>query len=414
MIAGGGSSGSSAGFPDPPKGSPGEIAGIARSLDSAAGDLDQCDSGLRGASSSLAGDWQGYAANAYQAASGVLAGVSKAAAETFRDCSHALSGYSKALEHAQTEMGRLRRLYDDAQTRQISAAHTASTLSTKLAAATKPADIDKLQGSLSQASGQASDAGDEASGYARRAVQVLNDFHHDASRYSQVLSGGRVGPGKSLPAGSPFAAPFSGAGVPGLGFGVPFMPGGFGGAVPGGLDAYNGVMPVGDPWNSDIPGYGVYMDSITPEAVPTNDITNVVMVATLPFGGAIEDVLAGGGRALAEELGVGAGGREAVDKAGTDAFQQVMDRGDYRTGDPLNSSKLRDANTAQRDARIGKQVDQEAAQNETGESVLDQLDRSELIPPGVKEVVSHAMVYRGVYRTYLGRLYYLLRGVMSR
>jgi uncharacterized protein YukE len=405
---------STAAFPDPPKGSPGEIGAIARSFHDAAGQLDQCEHGLKGASGGLAGDWQGYAANAYQAASNGLSGVARAAAETFRECGGALSGYSQALEHAQSEIHRLRRLYDDAQTRQVNAATAASHLSTKLAAATKPADVHQLQGELTHASNQATGAGDEASGYAGRAVQVLNDFHREEAKYSQTLAGGRVGPGKHIPAGSPFAGPYTGAtGIPGLGFGVPMFPGGFG-VSPGGLDPYNGVIPVGDPWNSDIPGYGVYMDSITPEAVPDDDLTNAVMVVSAFTGvGAVEDVLAAGGRAAAARMGIGAVGRETAEKAGQDAFDQVISRGSYKTGDPLNTAKLREAYGAKRAAQIETEVEQDATRAETADAFLDQLDRSDLLPPGVKEAVSHAMAYGGVYRTYLERLYYALRAAMK-
>ena len=176
MIAGGDGGGAGTAFPDPPKGSPGEIGAIARSFHDAAAQLDQCEHGLKGASAGLAGDWQGYAANAYQASSNGLAIVARAAAETFRECGGAMSGYAKALEHAQSEIQRLRRLYDDAQTRQVNAATAASHLSTQLAAATKPAEVHQLQGEFTHASNQVTGAADEASGYAGRAVQVLSDF----------------------------------------------------------------------------------------------------------------------------------------------------------------------------------------------------------------------------------------------
>ena len=380
----------------------------------AAGQLDQCEYGLKGASASLTGDWQGYAANAYQASSNGLATVAKAAAETFRECGSAMAGYAKALEYAQSEIQRLRRLYDDAQTRQTAAATAATNLSTKLAGATKPAEVNQLQGELTRASNQATGAGDEASGYAGRAVQVLNEFHREESKYSQTLAGGRVGPGKNIPAGSPFAAPYTGTGLPGLGFGVPVFPGGFG-VSPGGLDPYDGVIPVGDPWNSDIPGYGMYMDSITPEVVPTDDLTNAIMLIAAPeVAGPVEDLLAAGGRAAAERMGIGAIGRGAVDDAGQQAFDQVIARGSYKTGDPLNTAKLREAYGAKRAAQIQTEVEQDATRSETADAFLDNLDKSELIPPGVKEAVSHAMTYGGVYRTYLERLYYALRAGMKR
>jgi len=91
----------------------------------------------------------------------------------------------------------------------------------------------------------------------------------------------------------------------------------------------------------------------------------------------------------------------------------VIARGSYRTGDPLNTAKLREACGAKRAAQIETQVEQDATQSETADAFLDQLDRSDLIPPGVKEALSHVVYYRGVYRTYAERLYYLLRGAMK-
>jgi hypothetical protein len=87
---------------------------------------------------------------------------------------------------AQSEIQRLRRLYDDAQTRQVNAATAATHLSTQLAAATKPAEVHQLQGEFTHASNQVTGAADEASGYAGRAVQVLSDFHrsNEAARQS--------------------------------------------------------------------------------------------------------------------------------------------------------------------------------------------------------------------------------------
>jgi hypothetical protein len=86
----------------------------------------------------------------------------------------------------------------------------------------------------------------------------------------------------------------------------------------------------------------------------------------------------------------------------------------YRTGDPLNTAKLREAYGAKRAAQINVEVEQDAARSETADAFLDNLDKSELIPQGIKEAVSHAMSYGGVYRTYLERLYYALRAGMKR
>ena len=75
----------------------------------------------------------------------------------------------------------------------------------------------------------------------------------------------------------------------------------------------------------------------------------------------------------------------------------MIARGSYRTGDPLNTAKLREAYGAKRAAQIETQVEQDATQAETADAFLDQLDRSDLIPPGVKEALSHVVYYpRGV------------------
>src|SRR6202035_1084994 len=130
VIPGGNPGGGGVAFPNPPTGSPGEITAIARSLSSAADDLERVGGGLRGASATLAQDWQGYAANAYHASSEGLATVAHGGAASFRDCAQALSGYSSALDHAQSEIHRLRGLYDAEVAAQASAAGTIGGLQT--------------------------------------------------------------------------------------------------------------------------------------------------------------------------------------------------------------------------------------------------------------------------------------------
>jgi hypothetical protein len=214
-------------------------------------------------------------------------------------------------------------------------------LTRALAAASKPAQVQQLQDDITRVSGQVTGAGDEATGYARQAVQALGEFHREENRYMQVLTGGRVGPAPGLPVGSPLAPPVILAGIPGVGFGVPFTTGAGSGFTSTGLQAYNGVIAVGDPWNSPIPGYGVYMDSITPEAVPTNDLTDAITFVAAPVAaGPIEDILTMGARGLAENFGIGTVGRDAVDTAECDAIARRFTAGNYRTGDPLNRGKM--------------------------------------------------------------------------
>ena len=96
--------------------------------------------GLHGASSALESDWQGYAAAAYHSSSQGLAAVASGGAETFRRCAHAVSGYATALDHAQSEIRRLRTLYDDALRRQTAATNLAGWLVGTITPHTKPAD----------------------------------------------------------------------------------------------------------------------------------------------------------------------------------------------------------------------------------------------------------------------------------
>lgn len=409
MIAGGlgsspapaAGSGSVPGFPQIPLGSPGEIDGIARSLQQAATDLESSQRTLLGAEGTLYGDWQGDAASAYMAASGSLAGVVSAASVTFREVAGALNGYSGALDRTQTEMGRLRGLYEGAVHRQAMASSTVGGLTNALAAATKPAEVHQLQGDITRASGQVTGAGDEAGGYVRQAVQLLDEFHREESRYMQVVQGGRVGHDPSLPVGSPLALPMVGAGIPGVGFGVPYCTTVATGFMPGGLDAFNGVAQVGDPWNSPIPGYGYYMDATTPEAVPTNDLTDAITFVAAPFtGGPLEDVLTMGARGLAEDFGIGAVGREAVDTAGQEAEIERFTAGNYRTGDPLNTSKMGEVYQAGRTARIETELGQEETRKGVASSLIDAADKTDKLPPGVTDTLSNIVENSQLYGTY--------------
>ncbi|HTU87988.1 MAG TPA: WXG100 family type VII secretion target [Solirubrobacteraceae bacterium] len=390
-----------AAFPQVPLGSPGEIYAIARSLQQAATDLEDSERGLRNAAATLMGDWQGDASTAYQAASGGLSGVVGGASATFRECGAALSGYAGALERTQSEMGRLRGQYEGATQRQAMAASTCGGLTRALSAATKPAEIHQLQGDMTRASGQETGAGDEAAAYVRQATQLLDEFHREESRYMQVLTGDRVGPAPGMPIGSPFAPVVIGAGIPGVGFGVPYATGAAPGFMPGALDPYNGVFEVGNPWDSPIPGYGVYMDSITPEAVPTNDLTDAITFIAAPVaGGAVDDILTMGARGLAEQLGFGTAGREAVDAAGQEAEIERFTAGNYRTGDPLNTGKMREVYQAGRTARTDAEIGQEETRGVVRDQILDGLDKTDKLPPGVTDTLSNVLENSQLYGAY--------------
>lgn len=398
-----GSANSGGGFPTPPTGSPGEISQVARLLSQAAAELEQTQRGLTNATEALVADWAGYAANAYRSSSGALAAASRGAGASLRECAAAVSGYGAALETAQAELTRLRGLYEEAKAREAAAAATAATLGGHLASAKKPAAMHQLQGDISGADHQASGAGEEASGYAQRALQVLDEFHREENRYMQTLAGGAdVAAGRSLPAGSPFAAPFAGVGATGPGFGVPYTE--FGGIVPGGLAGYEGVIPVGNPWNSDIPGYGTYLDSRTQNLQPTSDLTDAITFLAAPVAGkAAEELLVTGGRAFMEDVGIGSTGREAAAQAGRNAEESDFFSGNFRTGDPLNSAKLARGMRANRLATAAKQAAQDETRTRVLVNALDVLNRASVIPTGVKEAAEHVLRLKPYYMARFGQ-----------
>jgi len=399
MIAGEG--GSNAAFPDPPTGSPDEIHSIAGSLHQSATELEQTAHTLGTATETLNADWSGYAATAYRASSGALAAAARGASASLRDCAVAVAGYAGALEDAQQEMARLRRQYDDAKGREAAAAAGAATLGVHLAAAKKPAAIHQLQGELSRANHNASDAGDEATGCASRAVQALADFHHAESQYMQTLAGGQVSVGgRSLPANSPLAPPFRQLGAPGPGFGVPYNP--FG-VVPGGLNQYNGVLPVGDKWHSEIPGYSTYLDGRTP-VEPTDDLTTAITFLAAPIGAkAVEELLATGGRALAEAVGIGSAGRDAAENAGNQVYREIF--ANARASGTTRSNSF--ASIAKQAAKAGnaKVVETELAQAEVraklAETVADAAGKAGVPVPGLREITSEIATRGWIYSGYV-------------
>jgi uncharacterized protein YukE len=402
IIAGdpGGGGPGSAAFPAAPQGSPGGIAAAARALSQAGDELDHTEAGLHGASSMLASDWQGYAAAAYHASSSGLASVARAGAETFRECAQAVSGYGRVLDHAQSEIRRLRVLYDDAKGRQAAASGLAGRLEGALLGATKQSDVTRLDTQVKTATGQGQDAGHEADGYALQASRVLSEFRAAEARYTAVLSGDRPGS-----PGTPFASPFSGAGSPGPGFGVPFNtfgPLGTGSFVPAGLNAYNGVIPVGNPWSSPIPGYGVYLDATTPEAVPTDDLTDAILFIAPLFAGPAGDLGASALRQLAADLGIGAAGRaavtdagqEAIDRALADAFSSGATR--YTRLSQIIRGALNEGNLARAEAEI-EQGETRAAISDLALKIADAKD---LLPSGVSDILSELAERGWVYKGY--------------
>ncbi len=138
----------------------------------------------------------------------------------------------------------------------------------------------------------------------------------------QALAGEQAPASRPLPQGSPFNPLFRRVGEAGFGFGVPFTAA-FGGLAPGGLQAFDGVIPVGDPWNSPIPGYGTYMDALHGNATSPDDLTNAIeMVASPGIGSALEDGLTDGvrvGAEIIEDDGQATGAAEAAAKGVQDA-----------------------------------------------------------------------------------------------
>jgi uncharacterized protein YukE len=382
---GGGGAGGLA-FPDPPKGDPGGITAAGRSLSKAADDLEGAAGGLRGAGAELEADWQGYAAAAYHSSSGTLAAIARGAGETFRDCAHAVTGYATALDHTQSEIKRLRHLWEDAKHRQGAAQALAGKLAGSITATTKPADATRLSTQAGTCQGQADDAGGEADRYALRATTELTEFKQKASGYESTLEGYQAGhaPG---PFGSPFTAPGTPGrtfGLPSNGFDVPGTPGSHS------LDPYNGVLPVGDPWNSPIPGYGYYKDATTPEAVGDDDLLNLALLVSSLGGGAVADLGANALKGLAERLGIGALGKGAAKDAAVKAYEDEVAKA-IASGEGRHSSF---ANILKRatDAGLTKgaetKAEQSTARADLVDALLEPADQAGVLPDGVKDVIS--------------------------
>ncbi len=409
-------------FPDPPKGSPGEIAACARTLANGGEDLDHVEGGLRNASSSLESDWKGYAAAAYHASSTALASVARGGSAEFRECAHAVSGYGQALDHAQSEIRRLRTSYDDAKQRQATASGLAGRLGTSLAAAHKPDDITRLSGQITQAQGHADQAGIDADGIARRAQAVIDDFKRQAARYQGILEGQPPGQ-PANPFGGPFSggpSPFSPSGSAGPGFGVPFSGPALDGSgvTPGGLDQYSGVLPTGsDPYKSPIPGYPTYWDSRHENLTSPDDLTNLIMLLGPVAAAPLRDLGGDAVRALARELGIGAGGRAAVDAAGQQAARNaarglarieriLAEDGKPKIGPDGQPETLVTPGraAAARQAEVAKQLAQRELRIKALSGVGHVLEQVKLLPlpPGVRDAITTIVVNRFGYTAAVG------------
>jgi uncharacterized protein YukE len=411
LAPGGGGAGGAVPFPDPPKGDPGAIDGCANTLKRAAGELEHAETGLHGANGSLQSDWQGFAAQAYHAASTGLAAVARGGAETFRECASAVSRYGADLDHVQSELRGLKQLYDDALRRQAAANGLAGKLQTALGATTKPSEVSKLGTQIGNAQQQALDAGNEANGYARRAQDLVNGFKGKAQGYAATLSGQQ--PGHLGPLGSPFSAP----GTPGPGFGIPDPGGLFGGVNPDGLDPYRGVIPVGDPWNSYIPGYGYYMDATHGNATSPGDLTDLItFLAGGLAAGPLKDL---GERALstiAGGLGYGSAAAEGLSEAqireATNALDELVASGAARGSTPLRDLAPTAINDGRSLGAAKYAVDLHEVRATLSDVLVKIADSKVPLPAGASDIASELMHRGWVYSSYalarLGQLQHML------
>jgi uncharacterized protein YukE len=217
-------------FPDPPKGSPGEIAGAARSLRLAAEDL-QAAHGTLAMAAGMLGSWQGRAATAYHGCVEALARVIHGGVAGLHAASSTVSHYGTSLDHAQTGMRRLRPPYDDAVRRAQREAGLLGGLDASLPNASKTGR-GRMIGLISDATGAAEHAVFEANGYARAARRLREDFDTEALRdagalepFEMALFGGQLG---------------RPVGTPGPGFGL----GGVNGDPASVLAPFSGVIPL--------------------------------------------------------------------------------------------------------------------------------------------------------------------------
>lgn len=371
-------------FPEPPKGEPGGIRSAARQLDRAHDRLHEVAVGLHAGVEGMAQDWNGDAAGRYRLATQGLARAARAAAGTFADCSACVGKYADALEKAQDGLEHLRTQYDAAKQRAADAAASAMTIGAAMAMPDAP---DHLAADLTRAQTAESDADGDADRILQRAQQVLDDFH-DAERDTIATLTGRDAPG----AGG-LAAPFGGGVAPARGVGNAFAPG-FG--VPlGGLDPFNGLIRVGDPWNNDVPGFSTYWDGTHPSAEPVDDLT--IAITAVAGGVGISSI-----RAAASELAGGLArtfGIQSAKKAGQRAGQQAFDEAlALGRGGSTRAQSFRERLQAARQAGTKANAEEQLAVKGRRALALEKsIELAEKLgvklPMGTKEVVVHAYRY---------------------
>lgn len=297
------------GFPDIPRGSPGEVESAASALRRAGTEVGEGGLSLTGTSQGLGGvSWRGMAADRFTFAAGELSRVCTAAAATLGECASALRDYAGELDRAQTELRALRSQYEEAKAQEAAAQSAAAALS--LVSAVDPSDTARLDHELASAQGTAQSAGVHAAQLLQRAVQVRDDFDRAERRASAVLEGQALKRANGM--GAP-AAPFGGSvgvgpisaggiGAVGSGFGIPN----------GGLSPYAGLVPVDDLPNIDGVAAGYYNDVVVGSVEPVDDLTNAALLVTgVGAVGAVADAGKVGLSALGRRLAASGAERAA-------------------------------------------------------------------------------------------------------
>jgi uncharacterized protein YukE len=235
-------------FPDPPRGSPGEISGAARGLRAAAEDL-QAAHGTLGMAAGMLGSWQGRAANAYHGCVQGLARVIHGGVGGLHAAAASVSHYGAALDRAQSGMRRLRPLYDDAVRRAEREAALVAGLDVAMPNATK-SERPRVLGLISGATRGAEQAVFEANGYARAAQRLHDDFQREATR-----DGAALAPFEMSLYGGQLGRPL---GAPGPGFGL----GGVNGDPASALEPMSGVVPLQFPAPHGPSVFGEILDGV--------------------------------------------------------------------------------------------------------------------------------------------------------
>lgn len=278
------------GFPERPRGSPGEVEASAAQLRRAARLLEAGGARLSGSAGGLAGwNWRGMAADSYIAASAGLAHVCASGAETIDECAEALRVYGSELDSAQGEWDRARAEYEQARSAQQAAEGVAATLNSVVSA--HPSQAAHLADQIDQAHSQAQAAGDSVTAALQHALQARERFDRAERHAISVLEGrsargpealGGPAPAFSGPVSAPTGA--GGLGPLGGGFGIPL----------GGLGGYDGRSSIDAPENIQNGANAYYQDHVRGSVEPVDDIDTAV---TFFAGGGLA---AGGLKDLAE------------------------------------------------------------------------------------------------------------------